>query len=185
MCGEMLLINIPAGLDLFGFLFQVCSFVLFMDLCTSVDFLKWVLFFNFLSIQIFIILCTDVSGSSQVLEVEHIEFVKLKQRKTPPSNDQLWYWKDDQPNGSFAIVSKHNCKALKCDPESSQVVLRDVNEEGDQWMMEGKDIVCKTPSTLMYMYLGDHDVLYCGDKEKKEVKEQKKHFTFLEVVCRS
>ena len=156
-----------------------------MNLCTSVDLLKWVLFINFLSIQTFIILCTDAAGSSQVLEVEHIEFVTLKQRKTPPSDDQLWYRKDDQPTGSFAIVSKHNCKALKRDPESSQVVLRDVSEEGDQCVMEGNDIVFKTPSTLMYMYLGNHDVMYCGVKEKKEVKAQKKHFTFLEVVCRS
>eukprot|EP00731_Ephydatia_muelleri_P010021 Em0005g607a len=116
--------------------------------------------------QTFIILCTDTSGSSQVLEVENIQ-------------------KDDQPNGNFAIFSKHNFKALKCDPESSQVVLRDVSEEGDQWMMEGNDIVLKTPSTLMYMYLGDHRALYCGDKEKKEVKKQKKRFSFLEVVCRS
>ena len=143
------------------------------------------LFINFLSIQTFIILCTDTSGSSQVLEVENIQYVKLKQRKTPPSDDQLWYRKDDQPNGNFAIFSKHNFKALKCDPESSQVVLRDVSEEGDQWMMEGNDIVLKTPSTLMYMYLGDHRALYCGDKEKKEVKKQKKRFSFLEVVCRS
>ena len=157
----------------------------FCSVCTSVDFLKWVLFINFLSIQSFIILCTDVSDSNQVLEVENMEFAKLKPRKTPPSDDQLWYRIDDQPNGSFAIVSKHNFKALKRDPESSQVVLHDISEEGDQWMMEGKDIVCKTPSTLMYMYLGNHRALYCGDKEKKEVKKQKKHFSFLEMVCRS
>ena len=118
-----------------------------------------------------------------MLEVENIAWVKLKPRKTPPSDDQLWYRIDDQPNGSFAIVSMSNGRALKRDPESSQLLLCKASEEGDQWMMEGNDIVLKTPSTLMYMYLGNHDVLYCGDKEKKEVKKQKKRFSFL--VCRS
>ena len=90
-----------------------------------------------------------------MLKVENIAWVKLKPRKTPPSDDQLWYRIDDQPNGSFAIVSMSNGRALKRDPESSQLLLCKASEEGDQWMMEGNDIVLKTPSTLMYMYLCD------------------------------
>ena len=119
-----------------------------------------------------------------MFEVENFQFVKLKQRKTSPSDDQIWY-KKYQSDGSFIIVSKHIKKAIKHDPESSQVILCSVTDR-DHWKMDdiSNKIVCMTASKPLYIYLGDHDALFCGDEENKEVKKQKKTFSLLEVVSR-
>ena len=133
---------------------------------------------KFLSMQSFIIFCED-EGSSlhQVFEVANRKFVNLKELQRPLSSDQLWYRKDE-PDGSFAIVSIKDGRALKCsEPEASQVVLCDVSEERDLWVVKGSYIVCSRTSHLMY--LGDHNTLYYGDEMKKV-----KSFKFQKVVCR-
>ena len=123
--------------------------------------------------QIFIIVCNDTPHRGQVFQLGNERFVYLKKRQTPPSSDQLWYRKDG-PDGSF-IVSMSNGRALKRDPESSQLRLCDVSEEGDQWMMKGNNIVCKQTSTILF---SDKSVLYCDDKGLKH------SFTFQKMVCR-
>ena len=131
---------------------------------------------KFHSMQSFIIVCEDERSSRcQVVEVENRQFVTLNKLQQPPSSDQLWYRKDES-DGSFAIVSMSNGRALKCDLESSQVVLRDVSER-DLWVMKGSYIVCKRASQLMYF--GCHNFLFCGDENK-----QVKSFRFQKVVCR-
>ena len=130
--------------------------------------------------QTFIIVCED-KGSSwrQVFEVTNRNFVNLKESQQPPSSDQLWYRKDES-DGSFSIVSMSNGRALKCsEPEASQVVLCDISER-DLWMMKGSYIVCKRTSQLMH--LGDHKTLYCGDEKK--LHKKRKSFKFKKVVCR-
>ena len=128
--------------------------------------------------QSFIIVCENKRSSwCQVFEVENRQSVSLKKLQRPPSSDQLWYRKDES-DGSFVIVSMSDGRALKCDKESSQVQLCNVNSgELDLWVMKGSYIMCKRTSQLMY--LGDHNLLYCGD-EKKQVKS----FRFQKVVCR-
>ena len=127
--------------------------------------------------QSFIIVCED-EGSSwcQVFNVENKLFVSVNKLQQPPSSDQLWYRKDE-PDGSFAIVSMTNGRTLTCDRETSQVLLCNVSEERDLWVMKGSYIVHKRTSQLMY--LGCHNLLYCGD-EKKKVKS----FKFQKVVCK-
>ena len=126
--------------------------------------------------QSFIIVCED-EGSSlhQVFEVENRQFVTLNKLQQPPSNDQLWYRKGES-DGSFAIVSMSNGRALKCYQASSQVLLCN-DSERDLWVMKGSYIVCKRTSQLMY--LDDLNLLYCGDENK-----QVKSFRFQKVVCR-
>ena len=131
--------------------------------------------------QSFIIVCEDERSSwHQVLEVENRQFVSLKVLQQPPSSDQLWYRKDE-PDGSFAIVSMSDGRALTCDPEASyvQVVQCDATEERDLWVMKGSYIVHKKTSQLMYF--GDYNVLYCGDEMKMYHKTS---FKFQKVVCR-
>ena len=127
--------------------------------------------------QSFIIVYEN-EGSSwcQVFNVENKLFVSVQKLQRPPSSDQLWYRKDE-PDGSFAIVSMSNGRALKCDPETSQVLLWNDSEERDLWVMKGSYIVHKETSQLMY--LGCHNSLYCGDEKKKA-----KSFKFQKVVCR-
>ena len=128
--------------------------------------------------QSFIIICED-EGSSwcQVFEVENRQSVSLKKLQQPPSGDQLWYRKDG-PDGSFAIVSMSNSRTLKCDPETTQVqVVQCDASERDLWVMKGSYIVHKRTSQLIY--LGDYNLLCCGD-EKKQVKS----FKFQQVVRR-
>ena len=125
--------------------------------------------------QIFIIVCNDTPHRGQVFELGNMQFVFLKERQTPPSSDQLWYRKDG-PDESFTIVSMSNGRALKCDPESSQIML---SEEGDQWMMEGNNIVCKLTSTMLFC--DEKSVLYCDEKGFNETKHS---FTFQKMVCR-
>ena len=124
--------------------------------------------------QIFIIVCNDTTHRGQVFQLGNKRFVYLKERQTPPSSDQLWCRKDG-PDESFAIVSMSNGRALKRDLASSQLQLCDVSEEGDQWMMEGNNIVCKLTSTMLF---SDKSVLYCDDKGFKH------SLTFQKMVCR-
>ena len=123
--------------------------------------------------QIFIIVCND---TTQVFQLDNNWFVYLKERQTPPSRDQLWYRKDE-PDGSFTIVSMSNGIALKCDPESSLLRLCDVTEKGDQWMMEGNNIVCKLTSKKLFF--DEKSMLYCDDKGFNETKHS---FTFQKMV---
>ena len=125
--------------------------------------------------QIFIIVCNDTPHRGQVFELGNMWFVFLKERQTPPSSsDQLWCRKDG-PDESFTIVSMSNGRALKRDPESSQIML---SEEGDQWMMEGNNIVCKLMSTMLFC--NEKSVLYCYNKGFNETKHS---FTFQKMVC--
>eukprot|EP00731_Ephydatia_muelleri_P010027 Em0005g613a len=121
---------------------------------------------------IFIIVCNDTSHRGQVFQLDNERFVYLKERQTPPSSDQLW-WRKDGPDGSFTIVSMSNGRALKRDPETSQLLLCDVSEEGDQWMMKGNNIVCKLTSTMLHS--DNKSVLYCYDKGFNETRHS---FTF-------
>ena len=57
-----------------------------------------------------------------------------------------------------------NGRVLKCDLESSQVVLCDVSEERNLWVMNSSYIVCKRTSQLMY--LGNYNLLHCSDNTK-------------------
>ena len=128
--------------------------------------------------QSFIIVCEDKgSGWHQVFEVENRQFVSLNKLQRPPSSDQLWYRKDE-PDGSFAIVSMSDGRPLKCDLETSQVVLCDVSER-DLWVMKGSYIICKRTSQLIYP--NSKRSLYCSDEMKKS-KEMT--FKFQKVVCR-
>ena len=127
--------------------------------------------------QICIIVCNDTSHRGQVFQLGNERFVYLKERQTPPSSDQLWCRKDG-PDGSFTIVSMSNGIALKRDHETSQLRLCDVSEKGDQWMMEGNNIVCKLTSTMLFC---DERVLYCDDKGYHETKHS---FIFQKMVCR-
>ena len=115
------------------------------------------------------------SNKHQVFEVTNKTFVNLKELQQPPSSDQLWYRKNES-DGSFAIVSMSDGRALKCYLETSQVMLCDISE-GDLWVMEDRNIVCKTTSQLMYF--DDNNVLYCGDKMNK----RKSVCEFQKVVC--
>ena len=132
--------------------------------------------------QSFVIFCED-EGSSlhQVFEVANRRFVNLNKLQRPLSSDQLWYRKDEPSDGSFAIVSMSNGRALKCsEPEASQVVLHNDSEKRDLWVMEGSYIVCKR--TSQFIYADSNKLLYCGDEIKKS-KETTKSFKFLKVVC--
>ena len=128
--------------------------------------------------QIFIIVCNNTSHRGQVFQLVNMKFVFLKERQTPPSSDQLW-WRKDEPDGSFKIVSMSNGRALKRDPESSQLWLCNDSEEGDQWMMEGNNIVCKLTSTMLCF--GDKSVLFCDETGFAETQHS---FTFQKMVCR-
>ena len=128
--------------------------------------------------QIFIIVCNNTPHHGQVFQLVNMNFVYLKERQTPPSKDQLW-WKKDGPDRSFTIVSMSNGIALKRDHESSQLRLCKASEEGDQWMMEGNNIVCK--QTLTNLYSDEKSALYCDDKGFNEFKHS---FTFQKMVCR-
>ena len=139
-----------------------------------------VLLIIFFSIQSFIIVCEDQESSwCQVFEVANKQFVNLNKLQRPPSSDQLWYRKDE-PDGSFVIVSVSDGRALKCDLESSQVVLCDASER-DLWVIKGSLIVCKRTSQLVYA--DNNKSLYCGD-EKEKSKDTTKSFKFQKVVCR-
>ena len=67
--------------------------------------------------------------------------------------------------------------ALKRDPETSQLRLCDVTEEGDQWMMEGNNIVCKQTSAKLFF--DEKSMLYCDDNGFNETKHS---FTFQKMV---
>ena len=124
--------------------------------------------------QIFIIVCNDTPHCGQVFQLDNDWIVYLKERQTPPSRDQLWYRKD-QPDGSFTIVSMIYDVALKCDPETSQLRLCDVSEKEDQWMMEGNNIVCKLTSKKLFF--DEQGMLYCDNNGTKH------SFTFQKMVC--
>ena len=128
--------------------------------------------------QIFIIVCNDTPHRGQVFQLDNGWIVYLKERQTPPSSDQLWCRKDG-PDGSFTIVLMSNGIALKRDPESSQLWLCDVSEKGDQWMMEGNNIVCKLTSEKLFF--DEKSMLYCDDNSFNEFKHS---FTFQKMVCR-
>ena len=125
--------------------------------------------------QIFIIVCNDTSHRGQVFQLDNDWIVYLKERQTPPSSDQLW-WRKDEADGSFTIVSMIYDVALKCDP---QLRLCDVSEEGDQWMMEGNNIVCKQTSAKLFF--DEKSMLYCDDNDFNESKHS---FTLQKMVCR-
>ena len=96
--------------------------------------------------QSFIIVCADKRSSwCQVFEVENRQFVSLNELQQPLSSNQLRYRKDEF-DGSFAIVSMSNGRALKCDLESFQVMLCNDSEELDLWVMKGSYIVHKRTS---------------------------------------
>lgn len=120
-----------------------------------------------------------VNDDTRVFEVTNISHVSLKTIQQPLSSNQLWYRKCVSGE-EFLIISMGDKKALKC--VESQIVLCDISE-GDKWKMDGNNIVHTGTSKLMYF--DEHDLLYCGDKNSKEVKQQKKNaFTFQKVVCR-
>eukprot|EP00731_Ephydatia_muelleri_P010061 Em0005g647a len=125
--------------------------------------------------KICIIVCNDTPHRGQVFQLGNERFVYPKKRQSPPSSDQLW-WRKDGPDGSFTIVSMSNGRALKRDPESSQLRLCDVSEEGDQWMMEGNNIVCKQTSTILFC--DEKSVLYCHDTGYAETRHS---FTFQKM----
>ena len=128
--------------------------------------------------QIFIIVCNNTPHRGQVFQLGNERFVYLKERQTPPSSDQLW-WRKDGPDGSFTIVSMSNGRALQHDPESSQLRLCDVSEEGDQWMMEGNNIVCNLTSKKLIFV--EKSMLYCYETGYAETRHS---FTFQNMVCR-
>ena len=75
-------------------------------------------------------------------------------------DNQLWYI-DDQPDGSFMIVSKKNRKVLACTLENgNDIVIQECSgEETQKWLVENDQIVSSKHHTVIISKQGEIELL--------------------------
>ena len=112
-----------------------------------------------------------------VQDSEVQQCVVLEERES--KQQQLWYCKK-LSDGSFAIISAHNGKALKVNNTSSQVVFSD-NDHGEHWEMR-EDHLIRIKGTSKVVYVNEENFLYCGHVDASEVKNHGKSFKFQDKV---